>query len=163
MPSSIAESVKNFFFPGRGKFNYSRPETAVEGLVLAHELILKLADQIEAHAAGAPYPHIMRTLRGIATEKLDSGKRLATVIENLGGKPRLWAGEPRTGTNHWERLNLDYQDQVALDDVLFTLELKVGETSDIAKMIRELRSRQRSHRQILSDLIAIADPQATQT
>ncbi len=163
MPSSIAESVKNFFFPRRGKFNYSRPETAVEGLVLARELILKLADQIEAHAASAPYPHIMRTLRGIATEKLDSGKRLATVIEKLGGKPRLWAGEPKTGKNHWQRLNLDFQDQVALDDVLFTLELKVGETSDIAKMIGELRSRQRSHRKILSDLIAIADPQATQT
>jgi hypothetical protein len=163
MPSSIAESVKNFFFPRRGKFNYSRPETAVEGLVLARELILKLADQIEAHAASAPYPHIMRTLRGIATEKLDSAKRLATVIEKLGGKPGLWAGEPKTGKNHWQRLNLDFQDQVALDDVLFTLELKVGETSDIAKMIGELRSRQRSHRQILSDLIAIADPQATQT
>jgi hypothetical protein len=163
MPSSIAESVKNFFFPRRGKFNYSRPETAVEGLVLARELILKLADQIEAHAASAPYPHIMRTLRGIATEKLHSARRLATVIEKLGGKPRLWAGEPKTGKNHWQRLNLDFQDQVALDDVLFTLELKVGETSDIAKMIGELRSRQRSHRRILSDLIAIADPQATQT
>ena len=85
------------------------------------------------------------------------------MIEKLGGKPRLWAGEPKTGQNHWQRLNLDFQDEVALDDLLFTLELKVGETSDIAKMIEELRSRQRSHRQILSDLIAIADPQATQT
>jgi hypothetical protein len=163
MPSTISETVKNFFFPGRSRFNNSRTETAVEGLVLAHELVLKLADQIEAHAAGAPYPHIMRRLRGIATEKLDSAKKLATVIEKFGGKPRLWAGEPKTGKNHWQRLNLDFQDQVALDDLLFTLELKLGETSDIVKMIEELRSRQRSHRQILSDLIAMADPQATQT
>jgi hypothetical protein len=163
MPSTISESVKNFFFPGRSKFNFSRPETAVEALVVAHELILKLADQIEAHSAGAPYPHIMRRLRAIATEKLDSAKKLATVIEKLGGKPRSWAGEPTTAKNHWERLNLDFQDQIALDDLLFTLELKMAETSDIAKMIGELRSRQRSHRQILLDLIAIADPQATQT
>jgi hypothetical protein len=163
MPSTISESVKNFFFPGRSKFNFFRPETAVEALVVAHELILKLADQIEAHSAGAPYPHIMRRLRAIATEKLDSAKKLATVIEKLGGKPRSWAGEPKTAKNHWERLNLDFQDQIALDDLLFTLELKMAETSDIAKMIGELRSRQRSHRQILLDLIAIADPQATQT
>jgi hypothetical protein len=163
MPSTISESVKNFFFPGRRGFNHSRPETAVEGLILAHVLILNLAHQIEAHAAGAPYPHIMQRLRRIATEKLDSAKRLATVIEKLGGKPRLSAGEPKAGKNHWERLNLDFQDQIALHDLLFTLELKMGETSDIAKMIQELRSRQRSHRQILLDLSAIADPQATQT
>ncbi len=85
------------------------------------------------------------------------------MIEKLGEKPRLPKEEPKTGKNHWERLNLDLQDQIALDDLLFTLELKAAETPEIAKVVEELRSGQRSHRQILFDLVAIADPQATQT
>ena len=163
MPSTISESIKNFFFPERGEDNYSRRDTPMEGLALAYERISKLAKQIEAHAAGAPYPHVRRTLHGIATQKFDSAKNLRIVIEKLGEKPQVPAGEPKTGKNHWERLNLDLQDQIALDDFLFTLELKAGETPEIAKMIGELRSSQRSHRQILLDLIAIADPQANQT
>jgi hypothetical protein len=163
MPSAISESVKNFFFPKRGDHNYSRRETPVKGLALAHELVLQLANQIEVHAAGAPYPHIGRTLHEIATQKCDSAKKLRTVIENLGEKTRSPAGEPKPGKNHWERLNLDLQDQIALDDFLFTLELKAGETPEIAKIAKDVRSSQRSHRRILSDLIAIADPQATQT
>jgi hypothetical protein len=163
MPSTIYESVKNFFFPERSDLNYSRRETPVEGLAHAYELIFKLANQIEVHAAGAPYPHIRQTLHGIANQKFDSAKKLQTLTEKLGEKPRLAVGEPKTGKNHWERLNLDLQDQIALDDFLFTVELKSEETPEIAKMIRELRSSQRSHRQILLDLVAIADPQATQT
>lgn len=163
MPSAISESLKKFFFPERANDNYSRVETPVEGLALAHELLLKLANQIEAHAAGAPYPHVAQALHRIATEKYDSANKLRTAIETLGGKPQSPAGEPRPGKNHWERLNLDLQDQIALDDFLFTLELKAGETSAIERIIRDLRSSHHSHRQILSDLIAIADPQATQT
>lgn len=163
MPSIISQSVKSFFFPERSVYNYSGRETPVESLALAHELVLQLANQIEVHAADAPYPHIRRKLQEIAIQKLDNAKRLRTLIEKLGEKPRLPTGEPKTGKNHWERLNLDLQDQIALDDLLFTLELKATETPEIAKMIEELRSSQRSHRQILSDLVAIADPQATQT
>ena len=163
MPSTIYESVKNFFFPERSESNYFRLETPVAGLALAYELISKLANQIELHAAGAPYPHIRRTLHGIAAEKFDSAKKLETLIEKLGEKPRLPVGEPKTGKNHWERLNLDLQDQIALEDFLFTLELKAGEKPEIMRIIQELRSSQRSHRQSLSDIIAIADPQATQT
>ena len=157
------ESIKNFLFPEGTDNNYSRRDTPVQGLTLAYELIFKLANQIEAHAAGAPYPHIRQILQGIAIQKFDSAKKLQTLIEKLGEKPRLTVGEPKTGKNHWERLNFDLQDQIALDDLLFKVELKLGETPEIAKMIEELRSSQRSHRQILSDLVAIADPQATQT
>jgi hypothetical protein len=163
MPSTVFESIKNFLFPERTDNNYSRRDTPVEGLTLAHEMIFKLADQIEAHAAGAPYPHIRQTLEGIAIQKLKSVKKLQTLIEKFGEKPRLPLGESKPGKNHWERLNFDLQDQIALDDFLFNLELKSGETPEIAKMIEELRSSQKSHRQVLSDLVAIADPQATQT
>ena len=163
MPSTVLDSIKNFLFPERTDDNYSRRDTPVEGLTLAHELICKLANQIEVHAAGAPYPHIRQTLQGIAIQKLESVKKLQTLIEKLGEKPRLPVGESKTGKNHWERLNFDLQDQIALDDFLFKFELNSGETPEIAKMIEELRSSQSSHRQILSDLVAIADPQATQT
>lgn len=163
MRSGFSECMKNFFFPDRENYNNSRTETPIEGLALAHELLLKLANQIELHAAGAPYPHIAQTLRRIATQKYDSAKKLKTVIESLGEKPKFPNGDPRPGTNHWERLNLDLQDQIALDDFLFTLELKAGETPEIPQIVQDLRISQKSHRQILSDLIAIADPQATQT
>ena len=163
MPSRIFESIKSFFFPERRDNNHSRRETAVEGLTFAHELILKLAKQIEAHAAGAPYPHMRQTLQGIAIQKFDNAKKLRTLIEKLGEKPRLATGEPKTGKNHWERLNFDLQDQIALDDFLFSLELKAGETPEITQLIQELRNSQRAHRQTVLDLIAIADPQATQT
>ena len=163
MPSTIYESVKNFFFPERSDSNHRRFETSVERLALAYELISKLANQIEVHAASAPYPHIRHTLHGIATQKFDSAKKLETLLQKLGEKPRLPVGEPKTGQNHWERLNLDLQDQIVLDDFLFTLELKAGETPEITRVIQELRNGQRSHRQSLSDLIAIADPQANQT
>lgn len=163
MPSTIFETIKNFFFPERSGYNYSRRETPMEGLALAYERISRLASQIEAHAAGAPYPHIRQALHAIATQKFDNAKELRILIEKLGQKPQVPAGEPKTGINHWERLNLDLQDQITLDDFLFTLELKAGETPESAKVLRELRSSQRTHRQILSDLIAIADPQANQT
>ena len=163
MPSTVLESMKNFLFPERTDDNDSRRDTPVEGLTLAHQLICKLADLIEVHAAGAPYPHIRQTLQEIAMQKFESVKKLETLIEKFGEKPRLPVGESKTGKNHWERLNFDLQDQIALDDFLFKVELKSGETPEIAKMIEELRSSQKSHRQILSDLVAIADPQATQT
>jgi hypothetical protein len=163
MPSTISESIKNFFFPEQSDYNYSRRDTPMEGLAVAYERISKLANQIEAHAAGAPYPHIRRTLHDIAVDKLESAKNIRALIEKPGEKPQVPAGEPKTGINHWERLNLDLQDQIALDDFLFTLELKAGETPEIAKILRELRTSQRPHRQILANLIAIADPQANQT
>ena len=104
MPSTISNSLKNFFFPERSVYNYSGRETPVEGLTLAHELVLRLANQIEVHAADAPYPHIRRKLHEIAIQKLDSAIKVRTVIEKLGEKPRLPKGEPKTGKNHWERL-----------------------------------------------------------
>ena len=163
MPSAISESLKQFFFPGRANDNYSRVETPAKALVLAHELISKLANQIESHAASAPYPHIAQTLLRVATQKYDSANKLNPIIASLGEKTRSLAGEPKPGKNHWERLNLDLHDQIALDDFVLTLELRAGETSEIAEIIKELRTSQKPHRQILSDLIAIADPQATQT
>jgi hypothetical protein len=162
MPSSISESLKQFFFPERANDNYSRVETPAKALVLAHELLSKLANQIESHATSAPYPQIAQTLHRVATQKYDSANKLKIVIASLGEKTRSLAGEPKPGKNHWERLNLDLHDQITLDDFFLTLELRAGET-EIAEIVKELRTSQKPHRQILSDLVAIADPQATQT
>ena len=163
MPSPISESLKQFFFPRRASDNYSQVDTPAKALVLAHELLSKLANQIESHATSAPYPQIAQTLHQIATQKYDSANKLKTIIATLGEKTRSLAGEPKPGKNHWERLNLDLGDQITLDDFLLTLELRAGQTAEIAEIVKELRTSQKPHRQILSDLIAIADPQATQT
>ena len=78
MPSIISNSLKNSLFPERSVYNYSRRETPLEGLARAHELVLRLANQIEVHAADAPYPHIRRKLHGIAIQELDSAKKVET-------------------------------------------------------------------------------------
>jgi hypothetical protein len=161
MPGAISQSLKKFFFPERA--NDMAVETPVKALVLAHELLLKLAMQIESHAACAPYPHIAQTLRRLGAEKHDSANKLKDIIESLGERTRPIAGEPKPGKNHWERLNLVLQDQIRLDDYLFSVELRAEETPQIAQIAKDLRIRQKSHRQVLSDLIALADPQATQT
>lgn len=163
MPSAISEFLNRFFFPERPNDNDSRADTPARSLVIAHELLSKLANQIESHAAGAPYPHIAQALHSIAREKYANAAKLKTIIETRGEKTRSLAGEPKPGKNHWDRLNLDLQDQVAVDDLLLTLELKAGDNSEIAQLVKELRIRQKSHRGVLSDLIAIADPQASQT
>ena len=163
MPSAISEFLNRFFFPERPNDNDSRADTPARSLVIAHELLSKLANQIESHAARAPYPHMAQALHRIAREKYASASKLKTVVETLGEKTRSSAGEPKPGKNHWHRLNQDLQDQIAVDDLLLKLELKAGENSDIAQMVKDLRINQKSHQHVLSDLIAIADPQATQT
>jgi hypothetical protein len=163
MLSAISESLKQFFFPGRANDSYSQLDTPAKALVVVHELLSKLANQIESHAAKAPYPQIAQTLHRIAMQKYDSANKLKTIIATLGEKTQTLAGEPKPGKNHWERLNQDLHDQITLDDFLLTLELRAGQTAEIAEIVKELRLVQKTHRQILSDLIAIADPQATQT
>jgi hypothetical protein len=163
LPNVISEFLSRFFFPERPNDNYSRSDTPARSLIAAHELLSKLANQIESHAAGAPYPQVAQALHNVATEKYGSANKLKTIIETLGEKIRSLAGEPKPGKNHWDRLNQDLQDQIAVDDLLLKLELKAGENSETARIVKELRISQKSHQRVLSDLIAIADPQATQT
>lgn len=131
-------------------------------LVVVHELLSKLANQIESHAAAAPYPHIAQALRRVAAEKYANAAKLKTILETLGEKTRSLA-EPKPGKNHWDRLNQDLQDQMAVDDLLLELEIKTGANWEIAQILRDLRISEKSHQRVLSDLMAIADPQATQT
>jgi hypothetical protein len=163
LPNVISEFLNRFLFPERPNNNYSRADMPARSLIAAHELLSKLANQIESHAAGAPYPQVAQALHNVATEKYASANKLKTIIETLGEKTRFLTGEPKPGKNHWDRLNQDLQDQIAVDDLLLKLELKAGENSETARIVKELRISQKSHQRVLSDLIAIADPQATQT
>jgi hypothetical protein len=163
MPNPLSEFLKSFFFPERSKDDDFRYDTPARSLVIAHELLEKLANQIELHAAGAPYPQVAQALHSVAREKYASAIKLNTIIETLGEKTRTPVAEPKAGKNHWDRLNLDLQDQITVDDFLLTLELKAGDNLEIAQIVKELQTSQKKHRLILSDLIAIADPQATQT
>jgi hypothetical protein len=103
MPSAISESLKRFFFPERVHDGDLRANTPGGGLVLAHQLLSKLANQVESHAAGAPYPQIAEALHRVATEKYAGVSKLKTMIETLGEKTRIPAGDPRraktTGTD----------------------------------------------------------------
>ena len=163
MPTSISESLKRFFFPERANDGDFLADTPAGNLVIAHELLYRLANQIDSHAAAAPYPQVAKTLHSVAGEKYASAVKLKMVIETLGGKTRIAAAEPKTGKNHWDRLNLDLQDQITVDDFLLRLALKAGDNLEIVQIVRELQTSHKKHRLILSDLIAIADPQATQT
>src|SRR5918993_3823698 len=114
MPSAISEFFNRFFFPERPNDNYSGADTPARSLVNVHERLCKLANQIESHAAGAPYPHMAKALHSVAREKYASAVKVKTIIETLGEKTRSLVGESKPGKNHWDRLNLDLQDQVAV-------------------------------------------------
>ena len=163
MSIAIYKKLKDVFFPERGSNHYSRSAAPVESLLGTHELLSKLASQIESHAGRAPYPHVAQQLRHIAAEKRDSASKIKSIIENLGEQTNPIASEPAPGKNHWERLNFDLQNQMMLDDIVFRLESHAGEIPQLAEILQELKVGQKSHRRSLSHLLAIADPQANQT
>ncbi|MEX0803046.1 MAG: hypothetical protein WD688_06985 [Candidatus Binatia bacterium] len=163
MSIQICKKLKNFFFPEPGHDNYARSAAPVDGLIGAYELISKLVSQIESHASRAPYPHVAQQLRRIAAEKHDSARKIKSIIENLGEQTTPIASEPAPGKNHWERLNFDLQNQMMLDNLLLRLESNAGEIPQLAEILRELKIGQKSHRRSLSNLLALADPQANQT
>jgi len=163
MSIQICKKLKDFFFPDRGNDNYSRSAAPVDSLLGAYELISKLASQIESHAGRAPYPHVAQQLRRIAAEKHDSARRIKSMIEDLGEQMEPIASEPAPGKNHWERLNVDLQNQRMLDNFLLGLDSNAGEIPQLAEILQELKIDQKSHRRSLSNLLALADPQANQT
>jgi hypothetical protein len=134
-----------------------------EALVHAHRLISQLADQIDAHAARAPYPHVARQLGQIATEKRDAANWLRIRIENMGERPGPALADLKLAHNHWQELNLDLKDQIALEDFLLRQEPMMRGATGVAETLEKLRELQKPHRRILTTLIGFADPQANQS
>ena len=150
--------------PERGADDGARYLEPVDVLQLIHQRILQLAQQIESHAELAPYPQVAERLRQIADDKRDIGNRLKEIIENLHGSIKERSQPPATGKNPWQRLIRALEDQKALDDVLSRYEFTLTrQAPEIAVFLRELKSIQESHSRSLTQLIAVADPQANQT
>jgi rubrerythrin len=133
-------------------------------LRLIHQRVSQLAQQIESHAELAPYPQVAERLRRIASEKRDSGNRLKQIIEKLHGAVTEGSQPSTTGKNHWQRLIRDLEDQKALDDLLSRYEFIVTrQVPELADFLQELKTIHETHRRSLTQLTAVADPQASQT
>jgi hypothetical protein len=164
MFSYLLKKLEELLLPERMTENGARYLEPVDGLQLIHQRISQLAEQIESHAELAPYPQVAEQLRLIAGEKRAIGNRLKEIIENLHGSIKEGSQPPATGKNHWQRLIRDLEEQKALDDLLSRYETPlIRQAPDIAGFLRELKSIHEMHRRSLTQLIAVADPQASQT
>src|SRR5574342_1346128 len=73
-------------------------------LVATSRDLLRLAEQIQAHAERAPYQHITDRLKQIALEKRKTAKLLKEKISDPGGELTERPLEIKSGKNHWERM-----------------------------------------------------------
>ena len=164
MPRLLLKKLGELLLPERLSDDRARDLEPLEALLLVYQQNSRLAEQIDSHAELAPYPQVAQRLRQIADEKRDVGNRLRKSIEDLHGSIREAAQPPATGKNHWQRLSRDLEDQRALDDLLarheFTLVPQIPGGSELFDEIKQIHER---HRQSLIRLIAVADPQASQT
>jgi hypothetical protein len=160
----LLKKLREFLLPERtrnGAAGYTEP---FEVLLALYQHISRLAGQIKSHAELAPYPHVADRLRRIAQEEHQIGNRLKQIVETIHGS--IWEGSLplATAKNHWQRLIRDLEDQTEIDNLLaqyeFTLIPQVPGTADLMQQIKRIHS---MHRQSLQELIAVADPQASQT
>ena len=160
----LFKKVEQLLLPER-QTNGTRYLEPGDALRLIYIQILQLAGQIESHAELAPYPQVAAHLRRIAGEKQEIAQRLKQAIEVLPGSvPEENLQPPATGKNHWQRLVRDLEDQRRLDDLLSRYELRISrEFPQVSDILRELKTVDEAHRRLLGQLIAVADPQATQT
>ena len=127
-------------------------------------LMRRLARQIEAHAASAPYPYITKRLKQIALEKDHEAGILKEQIVRLGGQPEEVEPDLRSGKNHWARMVQDSEDEKELEDRLLDDALRFGtDAPEIGDLLRRLVYSKAVHRDDLQDLVAKADPQASQS
>jgi rubrerythrin len=160
----LFKKLEEFLLPERGANDGVRYLEPLGVLQLIYQRILQLAQQIESHAELGPYPQVAERLRQIAHEKRDIGKRLKKIIETLHGSIKEGSQRPATGKNHWQRLIRDLEDQKALDDLVSRYEFTLArQAPEVAVFLRELKRIHETHSRSLTQLIAVADPQANQT
>jgi hypothetical protein len=124
---------------------------------------MRLATQIKAHADLAPYPHVAQQLNHVADEKLRSCEVLRDALSKLGSYvSKDVPGEIYSGGNHWERMARDLRDQSALEQTLSELSRLVHEAPEESEFLSRMIVGERSHREVLTDLLMRADPQAHQ-
>jgi hypothetical protein len=165
MSASFWQKLGALLLPERYTDQQTTPfREPVDALLFGYEQLLRLATQFDMHADLAPYPYVAANLRKMATENRDAAERFRTVLE----QQRRWISTPPTvqarGKNHWERLQHDLADQKLFDNYLAINEAHLGaQYPDFTEFLSGLRLKQSEHRKIMTDLIAVADPQATQT
>jgi iron-sulfur cluster repair protein YtfE (RIC family) len=160
----LFKKLEELLLPERQSDDGAQYLEPVDVLRLIHQRVSQLAQQIESHAELAPYPQVAERLRRIASEKRDSGNRLKQIIEKLHGAVTEGSQPSTTGKNHWQRLIRDLEDQKALDDLLSRYEFIVTrQVPELADFLQELKTIHETHRRALTQLTAVADPQATQT
>ena len=136
----------------------------VETLRLSYHDLLRLAQQIDAHAERAPYPHVAQRLRRIAAEKRQSAQALREKLVTWGGEPEAQPLEINSGKNHWERINRDMEDQKLLESQLLERASLLAEHApEVGNLLQQAVAAGLSHKETLLDLVARADPQAEQT
>lgn len=160
----LFKKLEELLLPERQSDDGAQYLEPVDVLRLIHQRVSQLAQQIESHAELAPYPQVAERLRRIASEKRDSGNRLKQIIEKLHGAITEGSQPSTTGKNHWQRLIRDLEDQKALDDLLSRYEFIVTrQVPELADFLQELKTIHETHRRSLTQLTAVADPQASQT
>ena len=160
----LLKRLGQLLVPDRTSDNRTRDMKAPEALLLIYQKNASLAGQIESHAELAPYPQVADRLRRIADEKHDFGNRLKKIIEDLHGSIREAPQSLAIGKNHWQRLIRDLEDQRKLDDIVARYEFTlIPQISGGSEFFDELKRTHDRHRQSLIGLIAVADPQASQT
>ena len=126
---------------------------------------LGLAEQIKAHAQAAPYPHVAERLRRVAEEKSNACESLRGTLLRLGSYVEtVPVVEIKPGRNHWEQLAQDLNDQSVLERTLRELSrFMLHHEPEIAELLNQMLASETVHREVLTDLLMRADPQAHQT
>ncbi|HXG53490.1 MAG TPA: hypothetical protein VNN77_18990 [candidate division Zixibacteria bacterium] len=156
--------LRELLFPEHGGGDgASHPAEPMEILVGLFERLEHLARQLEFHAEAAPYPHVGAQLRRIAAEKHEQARWVRSLIERERGWARTPSGELAAGKNHWARLMQDVRDQAELENFIVAHELRLADDPETSEILRRIKGAQDPHRRHLARLLAVADPQATQT
>jgi hypothetical protein len=164
MLRSLLARLGELLLPERYDNHQTIPKEPIEALTLVYNQLLQLAAQIEAHAEIAPYPHVTLRLRTVAAEKRESAQQLRNLIERRGASVREPGVIAVVAKNHWERVRRDLADQKTLENFLALSEPRLSaEDPEVAEFLLRLMAAQVPHRDALAALIAVADPQATQT
>jgi hypothetical protein len=133
----------------------------LEILKTSYHDLSRLADQINNHAQKAPYPYIAKQLRTIVDEKQQSASLLKNEILKSGSQPEELKIEIKSGTNHWERITRDLEDQRELENRLLGYAATlVEEAPEISELLKKIVAAQVPHRTSFLNMVARADPQA---
>ena len=144
-----------------GRRRHNDVRTALAG---DYAELLRLAGQIRAHGALAPYAYVRDQLSQMAQGKEERAALLRAKVAPLGDIGADQAAEPYVGRNHWERMVRDLEEQRDLEDQLVSDLIFAEEKSpEIGELLREIIAGERADREVLAEMLAKADPQATQS